>query len=216
MRRQVHVYNLDAVISVGYRVSSRHGTQFRIGATNVLRDHLVKGHPVNAARLRDLDQDVRLVADTTRAAQLRRCSAAPGTASDRPQPVETGALAKNPGQRVALEPGAEDVAAQSHLGVLGTRRHAAQAGQQRPQQVELLQVGFGSGEIEFGRNNRPVRVANDQPLAAEGFRQGIRWRRFGPVGNRPGVRSIRPGVLRIVRPMISNSKRLMPEKRAAS
>jgi hypothetical protein len=38
---QVEYFNLDAILSVGYRVNSRLGTQFRIRATNVLRDHLV-------------------------------------------------------------------------------------------------------------------------------------------------------------------------------
>jgi prophage maintenance system killer protein len=64
VRRQIRLYNLDAVISVGYRVNSKRGTQFRIWATRVLRDHLVKGYSVNAARLRDLRQAVRLIADT--------------------------------------------------------------------------------------------------------------------------------------------------------
>ncbi|MFA5832748.1 MAG: virulence protein RhuM/Fic/DOC family protein [Bacteroidota bacterium] len=44
-------YNLDVVISVGYRVKSKRGTQFRIWATNVLRDHLVKGYTVNKKAL---------------------------------------------------------------------------------------------------------------------------------------------------------------------
>ena len=60
--RQVDFYNLDAVISVGYRVNSRRGTQFRIWATRVLRDHLVQGYTVNQNRLRELKQAVRLVA----------------------------------------------------------------------------------------------------------------------------------------------------------
>lgn len=64
VRRRVRLYSLDAVISVGYRVSSLRGTQFRIWATQVLREHLTKGYTVNAARLRDLRQAVRLVADT--------------------------------------------------------------------------------------------------------------------------------------------------------
>lgn len=41
--RKIELYNLDVIISVGYRVKSKRGTQFRIWATNVLRDHLVKG-----------------------------------------------------------------------------------------------------------------------------------------------------------------------------
>lgn len=80
VRRRVRLYNLDAVISVGYRVSSRRGTQFRIWATNVLRDHLVKGYTANAARLRDLDQAVRIVADT-----VRRREVAGGLSGDEAQ-----------------------------------------------------------------------------------------------------------------------------------
>jgi prophage maintenance system killer protein len=51
--RQVKFYNLDAIISVGYRVNSKRGTQFRIWATNVLRDHLVKGYTLNERRLQE-------------------------------------------------------------------------------------------------------------------------------------------------------------------
>jgi hypothetical protein len=50
---QVDYYNLDAIISVGYRVNSLRGTQFRQWATRVLRDHLVKGYTLNEQRLRD-------------------------------------------------------------------------------------------------------------------------------------------------------------------
>ena len=59
---QVTFYNLDAIISVGYRVNSKRGTQFRIWATQVLRDHILKGYTVNARRLAELQQAVRLVA----------------------------------------------------------------------------------------------------------------------------------------------------------
>lgn len=61
--RQVEYYNLDAIISVGYRVNSRRGTQFRIWATQVLREHLVRGYTVNKRRLAELRQTIRLVAD---------------------------------------------------------------------------------------------------------------------------------------------------------
>lgn len=61
---QVDHYNLDVVISVGYRVKSTEGTRFRQWATHVLRDHLVRGYTVNESRLRDLNQAVRLIADT--------------------------------------------------------------------------------------------------------------------------------------------------------
>ena len=42
VERQVEFYNLDVIISVGYRVKSKQGTQFRIWATNVLRDYLLR------------------------------------------------------------------------------------------------------------------------------------------------------------------------------
>ena len=45
-------YNLDVIISVGYRVKSLRGTQFRIWATNVLRKHLVDGYTINEKRLK--------------------------------------------------------------------------------------------------------------------------------------------------------------------
>jgi hypothetical protein len=40
-------YNLDVIISVGYRVKSKRGTQFRQWATSILRDYLLKGHAIN-------------------------------------------------------------------------------------------------------------------------------------------------------------------------
>ena len=49
---QVEYYNLDAILSVGYRVNSKRGTQFRIWATNTLKDHLVKGYTLNEKRLK--------------------------------------------------------------------------------------------------------------------------------------------------------------------
>jgi prophage maintenance system killer protein len=61
--KPVIFYNLDVIISVGYRVKSQRGTQFRIWATNVLRQHLVQGYTVHAQRLKELNQAVRLVAD---------------------------------------------------------------------------------------------------------------------------------------------------------
>ena len=51
--KPVVLYSLDVVISVGYRVKSKRGTQFRIWATQVLRDHLLKGYTVNEKRLRE-------------------------------------------------------------------------------------------------------------------------------------------------------------------
>ena len=44
-------YNLDAIISVGYRVNSKQATQFRIWATSILRDHMVQGYTINKTRI---------------------------------------------------------------------------------------------------------------------------------------------------------------------
>ena len=52
---QVQFFNLDAIISVGYRVNSKRGTQFRQWATRVLREHLVSGYTINEQRLREQD-----------------------------------------------------------------------------------------------------------------------------------------------------------------
>jgi len=52
-KRQMLIYNLDTIISVGYRVNSKRGTQFRIWATNVLKEHLIKGYTINEKRMRE-------------------------------------------------------------------------------------------------------------------------------------------------------------------
>lgn len=59
--RPVVFYNLDVILSVGYRVSSKRGTQFRIWATNVLKEHIVKGFTANERRLKELRQSLQLV-----------------------------------------------------------------------------------------------------------------------------------------------------------
>ena len=52
VRRRTRFYNLDAIISVGYRVNSRRATQFRIWATSVLREYMVKGFALDDDRLK--------------------------------------------------------------------------------------------------------------------------------------------------------------------
>jgi len=59
--KPVAMYSLDAIISVGYRVNSKRGTQFRIWATRVLREHLVLGYTANEHRLKELRTSIRLV-----------------------------------------------------------------------------------------------------------------------------------------------------------
>jgi len=66
---QVEYFNLDAILSVGYRVNSKRGTQFRIWATSVLKDHLVKGYSLNQKRLaekgtKELQQVLGLLSNT--------------------------------------------------------------------------------------------------------------------------------------------------------
>ena len=55
VRREIKQYNLDAIISVGYRVNSRKATDFRIWATKVLHRYVVDGVAVNKQRLEELD-----------------------------------------------------------------------------------------------------------------------------------------------------------------
>ena len=60
--RSVEHYNLDAIISVGYRVKSATATQFRIWATKRLREYLVQGYSINRQRLEQLGQIVKVMA----------------------------------------------------------------------------------------------------------------------------------------------------------
>ncbi len=50
-------YNLDAILSVGYRVNSKQATAFRVWATKTLRDYIVKGYVLNQKRLKESDQN---------------------------------------------------------------------------------------------------------------------------------------------------------------
>ena len=54
----VNQYNLDVVISVGYRVKSQQGTRFRIWANRILKDYLVRGYALNEQRLREQSQRI--------------------------------------------------------------------------------------------------------------------------------------------------------------
>lgn len=59
----VDFYNLDMIISVGYRVNSRQGTQFRIWATQRLKDYLVEGYAINEKRLAQKNQEIKVLKD---------------------------------------------------------------------------------------------------------------------------------------------------------
>jgi len=52
VRREIEFFNLDVIIAVGYRVNSKRGTDFRIWATQTLRDHILKGYTINERRLK--------------------------------------------------------------------------------------------------------------------------------------------------------------------
>ncbi|WP_218145504.1 virulence RhuM family protein [Parapedobacter koreensis] len=60
IRRNVKFYNLDAIISVGYRVNSKRGPQFRIWATHRLKEYLEQGYAINEKRLAQKQQEVQL------------------------------------------------------------------------------------------------------------------------------------------------------------
>ena len=57
-------YNLDVIISVGYRVKSKRGVEFRKWANGVLKDYIMRGYAVNEARIRQLGEVVRLMKRT--------------------------------------------------------------------------------------------------------------------------------------------------------
>jgi prophage maintenance system killer protein len=56
IKRDIEFFNLDLIISVGYRVNSKQGTQFRIWATNLLKQHLIQGYTINEKRLKEQNQ----------------------------------------------------------------------------------------------------------------------------------------------------------------
>jgi hypothetical protein len=68
VKRQIWFYNLDAIISVGYRVNSKRGTQFRIWANKIIKDYLIKGYAIDkqqlqkqAAQLNELKETIKIL-----------------------------------------------------------------------------------------------------------------------------------------------------------
>ena len=61
--RKIQHYNLDVIISVGYRVNSKRGVQFRQWATHRIHDYLIKGYAINEKRLREKNKEVRVLKD---------------------------------------------------------------------------------------------------------------------------------------------------------
>lgn len=74
VNREVEHYNLDAILSVGYRVSSKKGTQFRQWATRTLKQHLVEGYTLNQQRLQqrgiEMEQALSLLSSTLQNQQM--------------------------------------------------------------------------------------------------------------------------------------------------
>lgn len=60
-KRKMNLYNLDVIISTGYRVNSTRATQFRIWATQRLKEHLIQGYTTNQKRLDELQQTIQLI-----------------------------------------------------------------------------------------------------------------------------------------------------------
>lgn len=59
IKREIEHYNLDVIISVGYRVKSKEGTQFRQWATQRLKDYLVQGYAINEKRLKEANSKLQ-------------------------------------------------------------------------------------------------------------------------------------------------------------
>lgn len=59
--REIEYYNLDVIISVGYRVKSKNGILFRKWANKILKEYLIKGYTINQARLEYLEKTVKLI-----------------------------------------------------------------------------------------------------------------------------------------------------------
>lgn len=71
VERQIDHYNLDVIISVGYRINSKRGTQFRQWATQRLKDYLVQGCAINQKRLEQLQQTIQLISEGAKTENLQ-------------------------------------------------------------------------------------------------------------------------------------------------
>ncbi len=66
VKRNIKYYNLDVIISVGYRVNSLRGTQFRIWANKILKEYLVKGYSLNKRMLEKEQEKVKSLRDAVK------------------------------------------------------------------------------------------------------------------------------------------------------
>ena len=67
IKRPQKIYNLDAIIAVGYRVNSKKATQFRIWAAKILRNYIVNGYAINQNRLIESPESLDGLNDALRA-----------------------------------------------------------------------------------------------------------------------------------------------------
>jgi len=58
--KPVKIYNLDVIISVGYRVKSKRGTEFRIWANSILKEYLLKGYVINPPRVEYIQKTTKI------------------------------------------------------------------------------------------------------------------------------------------------------------
>lgn len=61
VKRKQIVYNLEVIVSIGYRVNSIRATQFRQWATQILKDYLIKGYAINEKRLAQKEKEVQIL-----------------------------------------------------------------------------------------------------------------------------------------------------------
>ena len=66
VHRKVQLYNLDAILSVGYRVNSKKGTQFRIWASERLKEYLKQGYSINEKRLKLVSENLKQLEETVK------------------------------------------------------------------------------------------------------------------------------------------------------
>lgn len=66
VKRKLNLYNLDAIISVGYRVNSKRGIQFRKWATQKLKEYLIKGYAINEQRLAQKNEQLKELQETVK------------------------------------------------------------------------------------------------------------------------------------------------------
>jgi hypothetical protein len=66
VKREIEYFNLDAILSVGYRVNSKRGTQFRQWATKRLKDYLIDGVAINEKRLEQKNKEIQVLHDGIR------------------------------------------------------------------------------------------------------------------------------------------------------